>query len=404
MPIDTMGIGFFPDRLIPLGKLTNWNEKLFFRSHSLLEKYKSPSPLMPTIGAEVEVMEDRFNSGKLPFTAIAKVEDVGIPFDTQDTFHSAGYGSLAGKWEAALQKSTVPILLAREIEQLRRKKVLNLKRERVYHPNEYYPVHVTLGDIIPDFPNFHINVLENGKKQKKDWLEWRFEYPPYKDLPEDYNKNVDVNVLMSSDSFLLARIMEATGWATSKGRLEEAFDEDGNEYQFMRKGTSGVCGRGKSILTDNQHCVEFRTVEIWGEEGMIGLQKYMDTIQALGAMLSAYQKFPPILRDKILQYEYSGKDTKPMLELLREYYPSLQMGKEQFELATNWISFREDVRGLFELHELPNPMHEYGQQDFQELAKAIPLKNRVKKSDTITSMARDLVISHRAQVKKIIKE
>lgn len=398
-----------PSRLNALGNLTGWNKDILEKKHHLVEKILHPSPYLPTSGAEVEIFGSRFPMQELPKSLISRVEEAGIPYDQKDTYHAAYIYDddtaplMAQKWEASLKSSPSSVLLAREIQRLHKKGIIKTKRQRGLHELEYYPVHITLGGIFADFPSRYYgkSPLAWEKRRISDWLSRRKELYPGNNLALD----VSSEVLLSSECFVLARALDGTQWSTSSDRLIDTklkTTPRGMPYLsgYLTKGTSGVYGRESDEKTNYAECIEIRTQEIWGDFGLVGMQRTLSTSQMIGAMLMSYQRIPIDCRDSSLNFDIKG-DSHNALIALYKGYDAVNSLSGNWKLARLWRDFRNETKKIYLQTGLENPMKEYGQEEFLELAKVLK-SGKTRKIPKFSKDIRDCVLQYRGEVSDVL--
>jgi hypothetical protein len=379
----------------------------------LMEKLHHPSPYLPTSGLEAETFAVQAPAKVLPYAEIAEVEGMGIVRDTNDSFPSK---NKENKWEASLEPVEGSyLLLVRELDELRRHGALNLN-EKVFYKGKpirtikyFVPIHVTFGKIRRDFPPRMLreDVIRFSDQKypisrlRTKLSDWR-EHDMIVNKQEGWRRRYK-----QSDCFAFARMLDATLYATSPERVMEPyvdFDEDKSLTSHACKGFSGVTERSPDGEGRGMHAIELRTSELWGIEAVGGLQRHLNSGEAIGAMLIAYQKMPMEMRDDVIELEQAGKDEEALT--LVANYEGYELPKDR-ELAIKWWETRKDFAKLFEEYGIPDPSTEYWDTEFKRFAEVLTTEEKKRLAgnpDNFVSKARQIVINARAYVHDLIKE
>lgn len=374
-------------RLHPIALLKE-NAEMAVSKHNLVERMLRPSPYMPSVALEAEFVIDRYRSGQFPINAFNKVLSTGIK-QGKDGLLTEGY-----KIELDLPSvSGTHLVHANEIAMLKQLGIFDLKDRRRNYLTEFYPIHVNL-EVPADIPYWDEGRNKPNKYfDRSEWIKLRYQG----------NEKIRQNVIGLSDVFLLARIFDATGWATSADRILMPFSvykEKGILSGFMAKGNSGVTRRGFFSTDSGESVTEIRTCEIWGERSLPGFQKYLRTIQYIGSMYKSYSIMPLEVRDNILSSELRGNFDRG-LELIMGY-SDFDL-PEDANLAYLWCEMRRKAIRIFTSHGLKNPMREYNRKEFVPFAKNLPTIGSRKPRMGMMNEARSLLTNYRGKVASIIE-
>lgn len=373
------------DRLSPLARLSLEPEKILTK-HNIVETLLTPSPYLASVGIEVELLMDRYPNGVLPQSKIDQAISAGMKKGV-DVYSGKGY-----KEELDLRPvSGTHVVHAQEISLLKKVGILHLKKNRHSHDDEFYPVHINLG-IPSDIRGKYGANTPTTYLGLHEWASSRtFEYSP-----------IIEEVLGRSDSLLLARIFDATGWATSADRIlgpYKAYKKNQKMSAFLHKGVGGVNRRSKYDSEFKEEITEIRTCELWGEKSLAGFQRYLKSIQYVGGALKSYMKLPMQIRDKILLAELNGDTNTPIEEIMR--YDNFDLSHDA-DLAYLWHELRHNTVRLFDRYSLENPMKEYNGKEFGKLAKHLPTIGKSPSQLKMVQEARSLVTEARRKVMSII--
>lgn len=377
-----------PDRLINVAVFGKKPASIL-EKHKTLEKEINPSPYLISIAMELETFKQRYSDNKLPIRTISNLISEG-------EFKTGHDGELDAdsKWEVLIDPSFGSHLIAsQEIKILREKGILNLKKIKGDHHKEFYPIHFNLG-IEPDFPSISYS-RPSDRVPRREW--------------EDFRMSNDASpttaVVDMSDCFLLGRMFDATGWATSRERLLTPYNTRLSEYgeylSYRNQGISGIRARSSDLTQHNEPVVEIRTGEIWGSDSLRDFQRYLKTIQVVGAALKAYQKIPLENRDMILSADTVGNTMRA--ENIIKNHDWFDLPHDQ-ELALLWIKLRREVRNSFASKGLSEPMKTYYKDDFINLAYGLPSgKDSRKKKYRFMYNMRQILTNYRGKVVSIIE-
>lgn len=371
-------------RLAPLAVL-NPNSQKPFERHNIVEKLIRPSPYLPTMGLECEFVLDRYSRGYMPWRKFREANFAGIK-----TGHDGELSSYKTELKLAVNNGT-HLVHAHELSILKNMGILHLRKKRDNYMTEFYPIHLNIG-IPSDVPD------TGGANDPDEYLglyEWA-------ELRKDADSPIIPDVLGYSDTFLLARIFDATGWATSANRLKmpfEVYEDAGVMAGFMAQGASGVETKHPNITDLEEPVTEIRTLEIWGAESLINFQKYLRTIQHIGASLKSYSKLPMHLRDQILQAQLRN-DSEIPLEIIMNY-DGFDL-PEDANLAYLWHELRLKSLEIFQKYELPHPMKEYNRKEFLQFAKHLPTIGKRRSQLKMMSEMRSLLTSYRGKIVNLV--
>lgn len=193
-------------------------------------------------------------------------------------------------------------------------------------------------------------------------------------------------------------------YATSPERIVEPYSHyiDGEHLgSHANKGFSGVKGRSADKGGRGMEAIELRTSELWGTESMGGLQRYLNSGEAIGSMLMSYQKMPMEMRDQIIGLEREGKlvEAREVVEKFSGY----DLENDQ-ELALSWWDLRKQFVELFGKHGVPDPSTEYWDTEFRGFSKVLAREEKKMmngNSDNMITKARALVINARAKAQDL---
>lgn len=281
------------------------DEAKFLRRHWLEYRENNPSPYTPTLGIEVEIREHtvlspeenkelktleevnfseyhkRIEKKRVPYR---KTEALGVPRG-DDKFY-----------EFAHRPVRYYPTLSREVQALIEAGLINKDYPR-------HPLHLTIGDISLGMSAADMYTYASGELNEE--------------MP-DHGKEV----------FVLARVLEATSWSTTGGRLTRPYLTKGPTYGWAIKGVGGVKERERSeIALDTKTAVELRTFQL---QSIVGLDRLLRSSFLLGTALKAYQR------------------------IAQEKAPGEQDAVE-IDLARIWDHFSFDCRELFQRYDLPDP-------------------------------------------------
>jgi hypothetical protein len=375
------------ERLTPLARLSLEPEKVLGK-HKIVEHLMSPSPYLPSLGIECELIVNRYP------------DDLGMPWEQIKIAVDAGMkrGDDRDKdiYKEELDLRPVQgthIVHAQELALLKNTKILHLKK-RSKHEKEFYPIHINLG--VPADTTY---LYRNPYLNHDDYIP-KYQWKNARQLQE---APIREEVLELSESFLFARMFEATGWATSANRIVMPFKTLKKTRKYSghyAKGFSGITHRPPNETELSEPVTEIRTAEIWGDENLRDFQRYLKTIQHVGGALKSYMKLPINLRDEILLAELSGDNDKP-LEVIMGYKDFSQ--PHDADLAYLWHELRHKAVRIFAEHNLTNPMHEYIKSDFKKFAKQLPSVNKSASEIPLNTKMRSLLTQYRGKVAKVIE-
>jgi hypothetical protein len=386
-------------------------QERLLNSHHLMEKLHNPSPYLPTSGLEAETFTLHFPAQVLPLESIAKVEEMGIKRDKNDSFPSK---NKENKWEASLEPVEGSyLLLARELSELRRHGALRLNEKLSYEGKPlrtlkyFVPIHVTFGKIKRDFP---------PRMLREDVMRFMDEKYPISRLRtkiEDWREHDGVfneqdgwhRKFKQSDCFAFARMLDSTLYATSPERVVEPYvdyDEEKSLTSHACKGFSGVTDRSPDGEGRGMYAIELRTSELWGINSLNGLQRYLNSGEAIGAMLVAYQNMPMEMRDVVIELEKSARfeEAKSIVESFNGY----ELPKDR-ELAIMWWETRKKFSELFAEYGIPDLSLEYWDTEFTCFAQVLTVEEKKMLSgdkENFVTKSRQIVIDARAYVRDLI--
>lgn len=375
------------DRLTPLATLSG--KKGIFDKHNMVETMLRPSPYIPTLGIELELVADRYRRYMMPWKEIETVIAAGMKRGS-DGMREDWPVNYSYKEELDLRPvQGTHITHAQEISLLKELGILNLKKTKSNYSKSFYPIHINIG-IKPDFPVWEkmFNINPNEKISIEDW-----EYLRIRE-----NSPIIKKTLQLSDCYLLARALDSTLWGTSVNRLTHPFNNHQSGYPlagFAAKGWSGVNSRSIVETQFNEAVVEFRTAELWTLDGLRDFQRYIKTFLIIGAAAKSYLKLPVRERDIVLKAELEN-DVDTQIETI--------IGYEKFkephdaELALAWTDFRRSYLRLFRENGLSNPMLQYRKQEFNKFANAL----KINKSNSLANESRKIITKHRGIIGRII--
>lgn len=351
-----------PQRLNTLSKLAPHEPNLLTR-HNLIEKLSQPSRFLPPLGIEIETFP--FNT---PWNR-RKTQELtrsGIPVDYKDT-HSGTI--FRYKWEAALhvsENSHIPLM--REIQQIHKRNIIRLPRNRFNHEVESYPIHLNIG--IKGFENFS-------------------------------------KFLMYSNARIFARMLEGTAWATSSERILEPIHANDNELSgsWSNKGREqGVSFKTSASTGTTMDVTEIATMELWGMEGYLNLPKLCHTAQLIGASLIPYSLLLIEQKNEVERSMESG-NLGNVNEILNSVLP-YEDKEINVKLILEWLNLKRNVKNIFERYDLDDPATKYTIESFKKLAHRIqPVTHFLRRptpSDFSQEM-RQLLTSHRQIITNILE-
>ena len=234
----------------------------FLRRHWLEYREDHPSPYTPTLGIEIEIRESSvlpkqakqwseidkkefLREKKKPYR---KTEELGVP---------------AGKhtfWEFANAPTHYYATLSREVQTL-----------------------IEMGLINPNYPRHALHITIGGVTLGVGMEEL------YGEGFKTNNEEAADNLMPQSgkETFVLARSLEATGYATTGGRLLRPYLAKGALTAWAVKGVGGVKEREpEQIKLGVKKAVEFRTFQM---QSLAGLDRLLRSAFLLGTALRAYQ-------------------------------------------------------------------------------------------------------------------
>lgn len=339
------------------------DERKFLRRHWLEYREKHPSPFAPTLGIEIEIREETIlpeelhnkNIYGLPASdyimkserrsqmlaevrkRFKKTEVAGVPH-SYDKF-----------WEFSHRPVRNYLTLSREVQAL-------IEMGLISKEDQKHPLHVTIGGV---------------------WCgRWRAG-----------------TVTVEKEASVLARMLEASGWATRGRRLLRPFYS--KRDCWAHKGEAGLLQKTKEndrLEFGAENAVEIRTLQL---QTISGLDRLLRSAYLLGAALKTYQE--------------EGK--------MPGYFPK---STERRKLADIWGEFSRRAAGLFiefglsspfDLDKWKNP-REYSDQEvttgikegFWGLAALLDQAEQDPKSrgaDFVRNV-RKLIIETRAEIAPII--
>ncbi len=283
---------------------------------SELEKVEnSPHPYAPTLGIEIEVYDSRLLTKRqrtAPEPEKAKaIEEIRILQEKTAYYGFPRDMSDPNYWEFALRPSSSPKVIVEEVSALDQIGLLKLE-------SQFYPLHITIGGVDPTEGHGGGEVL------------------------------------------LLARALDASGWACSSHRLrmpkESGTDSWGSDE-------SGVYTRdpGEAEADPQGGAVEVRTQAVKGIEN---LATVLEATYCMAACLSAYKDIYPTPEADDLA------DAKPKPGTLSGPLPDhvihIRSGSSEQEaqqLADIWGGFSSRVSDIFQTYGLPLPASYWQEPD-----------------------------------------
>lgn len=324
----------------------------------------TPHPYSPTLGIEIEIMEESFIRGdeiELPKSEQKKIikhrasafDDIhrsGVPLDDSDPWR-----------EFALQPSNSYLTQFAELELFDQLGVIDLEQN-------YYSLHINVGGITAEG-------------------------------------------IVGNESLLLARALESTGWASSGYRLLKPYFNNAKIFSLRYpygwaspKGLGGVIPRSESKKRNkkievNAEVLEFRTFMAHGEEN---LKNTLEGIYYLAACLAAFQD---------LNYSTVEENKFVQGDKVITTRPRVRQGcsiEDAVLLAELWVWFSDNVKILFQEKGLKNPAEQWKEPmpkrltrprdagDFLDLANAVHSDDEFKLKmqhlvELATSRAKDII-------------
>lgn len=332
---------------------SNPDQRAYFMD-SVEKREAEASPYKPTIGIEIEIYDPTLltvDQKKLPIELqetfleiikqrFEKTEHAGIPRDYSDE----------GYWEFALPPSNDFRTQLRIVQSLIDMGLINMEAK----PNPRHPIHITIEGI---------DLLgESG---------WQ------------------TNVL--------ARVLEASGWSVTSGRLLKPYLKRSNAWT---SGESGVLER------EEIRAIEFRTNQL---QSLEGLYRTLSAAQYLGAALGAYQ-------DKYRADHPEDREEEGYFSM-GKFAREIKSGstrEERDQLAQIWEEFSKAVEGIFASYNLRSPSESWKEPyhhgpfrskgDYGGLAELLLQAKTDENSEgkRFQTEVRDLIIQTRTKIAKII--
>lgn len=404
----------FDTIFLPNGDIKPEVISYFMRGKEIDKKYGKNSRFIPPVGVEVETTRSKYPNSRFPYEEIARVTKAGIPKDPSDSFPA-----VPQKYEAALKPTTSYRVILLEMMELYKRSIIIPKKRRFYESSEYYPIHITIGNIQRDFPHSFTRdetelASERAEEEMRpeklsltleDWVDaspksevilnreskWKRQYP-------------------FSDVFILARMLDSTLYSTSPERLTQPFSKalgynqerfNALRTSYIQKGYSGVTEREREKDPD-LIAIEFRTSELWGKDSFYGLARTIITGQILSSALIAYQQLPMEWRDKIIFLE-----SQQNFDAVTTFMNQTDYFKDETsrELAKAWLQLRREFLALSEKYEVPDPANAYFKDEFRAFAAILDEedhKRKTKNSENYISESRKLLIKYRRVIKNVL--
>lgn len=342
------------------------HDKALMSRHFLELRETHPSRYTPSLGIEIEIREEavippeeRFhykNHSELEALSDAEQESYYLKIRNHDYLvkelrnpyyktKEAGIPSGFDKfWEFAHRPVKYYATLSREVQALMELGLLNQTYQK-------YPLHLTVGGI-----------AARGKDR--------------------------------GETFLLARVLEGTGWSTRERRLLRTYYA--KKETWTCKGIGGVKDRHefdqRKLELGTKEAAEIRTFQL---QTLSGLERLLKSAYFLGAALRAFQK------EAVLERLGSEKNNDVALD------------ETEKRLADIWRTFSESTKKLFEASNLknpsevwepPEPYDEDRRSDFVPFAKLLGEAESDPKSygAEFVGAMRKLVIAARKEAKNAI--
>ncbi|MEK7090086.1 MAG: hypothetical protein AAB930_00700 [Patescibacteria group bacterium] len=346
------------------------DERKFLRRHWLEYRENNPSPYAPTIGIEVEIREesimpeelrkdkirDRGNLGESTSDLYYKREriiekirplykktiELGVPY---------GYDKF---WEFSHRPTKNYLTLSREVQALIEMNLINKEDQK-------HPLHLTIGGI------------------------WCGEWNPY--AKQDSTSSDE------KEAFVLARVLEASGWRTRGRRLLRPFYAKRDCWAV--KGNAGLLQKEKEhdkLEFGAENAVEIRTLQL---QTITGLDRLLRSAYLLAASLKSYQE-----EKKLPGYFSKSEERKNLIEIWTVFSQKakeifIQFGLDDPSSTEHWKNPRyyddsdlvaENKEGFFGLAALLDEAEQDSRSRGRGFVKAI----------------RKLIIETRAKISPII--